>query len=193
MTLEDGEAKAFSSCSSSPPAPSRFLALRHTEGYPTADLHNCGRLTITAFSVPQKSDYSQMWTWYKSIREVFKFFLPRCSESIQWPLGFCWQYMTVWFWVANEDGWVERTFGKMGEEGRTVICEFRLWPKENGFTPELEDAAAKDPVARASWDQAVAKVMPPVMAWKQERWDVRTVPGFPPDEDLEEETEESEK
>ena len=93
--------------------------------------------------------------------------------------------MTTWFWVLAEDGWVERKFGKLEtaaqgdtEHGRTVICEFHLWPREWGATPEHEEASATDPQARESWNEAVAKVMPPVTAWVQERWDICDVPRF---------------
>lgn len=177
-----------SASSSSLPAlsPSRFLTFEHVLGSPTADVE--GRVTLTAFLVPRKDD-SVRRTWYDNIRDVFGHFLPRGSEFIRLHRRFSWQYLTVWFWVLTEDHWVEKKFGKPEQtqedtQGRTILCEFRLWPRSCDVTPEHEEASATDPQARESWDQAVAKVMPPVTAWEQERWDIRQVPRFYPPEEI---------
>lgn len=66
---------------------------------------------------------------------MFGCFQPRGSEVIRGH-GFQWQrYITVWFWTLVEDGWVESKFGKLEQtqediQGRTVICEFHLWPRK---------------------------------------------------------------
>lgn len=100
--------------------------------------------------------------------------------------------------VTTEDAWVDGKFGKIeeneeGNNGRTILCEFRHWTGVYGVTPELEEVSAKDPLARESWVQAVAKVMPPVTAWEQERWDIRVVPSFESPEEDEDEAEEEEE
>ncbi|GAW12856.1 hypothetical protein ANO14919_022270 [Xylariales sp. No.14919] len=173
--------------SSASAPPSRFLTLEHVNHYPTAGLE--GRVTITAFLIPHK-DESMKRVWYKQVSDVFRGFLPRGSEFIRSHRHFRWQYLTVWFWVRTEDHWVEKTLGKLennnqdDENGRTVICEFRLWPRSYNVTPEHEESSAKDPLARESWAQALANVMPPVTAWEQERWDIQGIPRFYPPEEI---------
>ncbi|KAK4040387.1 hypothetical protein C8A01DRAFT_15754 [Parachaetomium inaequale] len=190
LTIED----APSSSSSSPPAPSRFLTLEEFTRIPSAEVQ--GRVTLNAFLVPRKGDGPTRRAWYESVRAVFGGgFQPRGSEFIRGH-GLWWErYMTTWFSALEEDGWVDRKFGKLEEQtaqdpeddrGRTVIYEFHLWPRSCGATPEHEEASAADPQARESWKEAVAKVMPPVTAWVQERWDIRKVPYFEDDEDEEE-------
>jgi hypothetical protein len=174
MTLEDAPP------SSSPPAPSRFLILKEISGIPFADAE--GRVTLNVFLVPHTGDPSTKRAWYESIRAVFGRFQPRGSEFIK-GRGLHWQrYMTTWFWALSEDSWVESKFGKLehtqdsedtSTQGRTVICEFHLWPPKYGATPEHEEASAADPQARESWNEAAARVMPPVSTWVQERWDIR--------------------
>ncbi|KAI0443420.1 hypothetical protein F4803DRAFT_574490 [Xylaria telfairii] len=150
--------------------PSRFLTLEHVNYYPTASLD--GRITLTAFLIPRKDDSiggRGINTFHRNFR---------------------WQYFTVWFWVLTEDDWVEKSFGKLEqkrqdeEHSRTVICEFRLWPRSYDVTPEHEESSARDPLARESWAQALAKVMPPVTAWKRERWAIWGVPRFYPPEEV---------
>ena len=191
LTIEDAPSSA------SPPAPSRFLTLEEITHIPAGKVE--GRVTLNAFSVPRKDDPSAMWTWYESLRAVFGCFQPRGSEFIRGH-GLRWQtHMTTWFWALAEDGWVESKFGKLeqaqgdAQQGRTVICEFHLWPRAWGATPEHEEASATDPQARESWNEAVAKVMPPVTAWVQERWDIRNVPRFDPPWEIDPEDVEYEK
>ncbi|WYZ39454.1 hypothetical protein EsH8_III_001368 [Colletotrichum jinshuiense] len=95
--------------------------------------------------------------------------------------------MAVWFWAFTEDYWVESKFGKLDQtqennEGRTLFFHFHLWPNRLGVTPEHEEASAADSQARESWNEAIAKVMPPAVAWEQERWDIREVLRFYPPE-----------
>ncbi|KAK8086179.1 hypothetical protein PG994_001153 [Apiospora phragmitis] len=177
VSIESGSALRYLTLDSASSSTSRFLAFEHIDGHPTAAVE--GRVTFTAFLVPQ-NDNSMRWMWYDSVKDVFGHFLPRGSD---------WQYLTVWFWVLTEDHWVESKFGKLEKthedlqedpQGRTIICEFRLWPHSWGVTPEHEEASATDSQARESWGQAVAQVMPPVTAWEQERWDIREVPRFYP-------------
>jgi hypothetical protein len=151
-------------------------------------------VTLNTFLIPHKGgDASTKRTWYESVREVLGRFQPRGSEFIRGS-GLHWQrYMTTWFWALAEDGWVESKFGNSEQtqddidmQGRSVLCEFHLWPQKYGATPEQEEASAADPQARESWKEAVARVMPPVTAWVQERWDILEVPRFYPPEEPEE-------
>ncbi|KAK1762007.1 hypothetical protein QBC33DRAFT_614563 [Phialemonium atrogriseum] len=59
--------------------------------------------------------------------------------------------------------------------GQAVCYQFfRL--NGNGASPEREEASARDPGAHELWAKTVAKAMPPVEAWKQERWDIEEAP-----------------
>ncbi|KAI1812915.1 hypothetical protein GGS20DRAFT_587017 [Poronia punctata] len=173
LTLDDASSLLSSSSSS------RFLALKHVKESPTANVE--GRVTLTAFSMPAADEATER-SWHDKVTEAFRFF-PRGSESIRLHRNFAWQHYTVWFSVIGEDGWVRDNFvnaegGKA--KGRTILCEFRLWPSRMDVTPELEEALAKDAQAKASWEESAAKTMPPVTAWKQERWDIREIPRFEP-------------
>ncbi|KAI1370243.1 hypothetical protein F4677DRAFT_438900 [Hypoxylon crocopeplum] len=185
VSIESGSALRYltlgNASSSSSPSRSRFLTLKHVNETPTADVE--GRVTLTAFLIPRKDD-SERRAWYEKVRDVLNHFLPlvRLRSRFGWPS------LTVWFWVLAEDDWVEEKFGKLEQtqedvQGRTILCQFRLWPRPGYVRPAHEDATATDPQVRESWDQAVAKVMPPVAAWEQERWDIRKVPRFEPPEE----------
>ncbi|ETS73387.1 hypothetical protein PFICI_14992 [Pestalotiopsis fici W106-1] len=192
LTLNDGP-----SSSSSMASPlSRLCTLKHVKAIPTAELE--GRVTLNLFLIPRKDDISTMMTWYQRLKEVLGCFLPRGFEFVKWRPRFSWQYLTLWFWVVSEDQWIEKAFGKLenpqGEEsqGRTIICEFHVWPIQ-GADLEQENALATDPQTRESWSESVARVMPPVTAWQQERWDARQVPRFLPPEEIDPEDSECEK
>ncbi|KAJ2965623.1 hypothetical protein NUW58_g10852 [Xylaria curta] len=62
------------------------------------------------------------------------------------------------------------------KSGQEVWYQFRFWNGFGGATPEREEASANHPLAGESWAQTVAKVIPPVTSWEQERWDVQLVP-----------------
>lgn len=114
-------------------------------------------------------------------------FVPSGSEFLQVRAMLWSRISVVWFRVLAEDYWVESKFGKLeqtqgSDQGRTVFCHFFPWPARLGGTPEHEEASARDPQARESWNRAMARVMPPATAWVQERWDIRDIPCyFPPE------------
>ncbi|KAK4164604.1 hypothetical protein QBC43DRAFT_210287 [Cladorrhinum sp. PSN259] len=187
--------------SSSPPlpAPSRFLTLQESTQLPKADVE--GRVTFNAFLVPHGRDHETTRSVYDALRDELCYFQPRGFEFIR-GTGLHWErYRTTWFWTLQEDDWVRSKFGKLeqteetaAEGGRTVICEFHLWPQKYGATPEHEEAAAADPAARESWSEAVARVKPPVTGWVQERWDISRLPYYePPYEPSEEQLEHERK
>jgi len=159
---------------------------------PKADVE--GRVTFNTFVVPHKQDHETTLSAYGALRAELCKFQPRGFEFIE-GTGLHWQrYKTTWFWTLEEDQWVQSEFGEETAEGRTVICEFHLWPRKYGATPEHEEAAAADPEARESWNKAVAKIMPPVTAWVQERWNILRLPCHePPYEPSEEQLEHQRK
>ncbi|VBB82072.1 Putative protein of unknown function [Podospora comata] len=193
---EQSSSSVENALSSSSPA-SRFLTLRESTQRPKSDVE--GRVTFNAFLVPHKQGHETTWNAYHALRDELCSFQPRGFEFIA-GTGLHWEwYMNTWFFALEEDQWVQNKFGKSEQtdentDGRTVICEFHLWPQEYGATPEHEEASASDPEATASWNEAVAKVMPPVTAWVQERWDVLPLPYYePPYEPTEEELEHQRK
>ncbi|KAK0735981.1 hypothetical protein B0T21DRAFT_348106 [Apiosordaria backusii] len=183
------------SSSSSPPASalSRFLTLLESTQKPKSDVE--GRVTLNAFLVPGKRDDESTRKAYQALRAELCSFQPRGFEFIKGS-GLHWQWhKTTWFWTIEEDKWARSKFGELEKTGeniqhRTIICDFHLWPRKFGATPKHEEAAAADPEAKQSWNDAVSKVMPPVTAWVQERWDIVRVPYYePPYEPTEEELE----
>ncbi|KAL0938246.1 uncharacterized protein CTRU02_207977 [Colletotrichum truncatum] len=178
---------AFASPSS---ASSRFLTLKHIIQGVTSNVD--GRVTFTAFLIPQKVD--DVWgMWKEKFNSVFGTFIPRGLESVKRNHYFRFHLTAAWFWVLEEDDWVESKFGQLDQtnensQSRTIFCQFYIWPRRLGVTPEHEEASAADPQARESWDQAIAQIMPPATAWEQERWDINNVPRFfPPEPDLDSE------
>ena len=180
VSSESSLASAVSSLSLQD-ASSRFLTLQESTGLPKADVE--GRVTFNAFLVPHERDHETTRSAYEALRDELYGFEPRGFEFIE-GTGLNWeQYHTTWFWTLEEDYWVQSKFGKLEQseetaEGRTVICEFHLWSPGSGASPELEEAAAANPETRESWHEAVAKVMPPVTAWVQERWHVTPLPRY---------------
>lgn len=186
LTLED-DLKDPGSEDDLPPVASRFLTLEHVNGIATGELE--GRITVTAYSVPSKEgDDTAVWKQYDEVNGALGSFYPPGSEYLQLHRRFRRRYFIIWFWVLCEDRWVESKFGKSpkkGREGRTIICDVRLWPSRGFYgdpAPESEGLVG-NPEAREAWHQAVSKVMPPVTEWVQERWDVCKVPGYPPSEE----------
>ena len=194
MTLSEA---SLSSSTTSP----RFLLLSPIKTMtPTLDVE--GRVTFTTFLVPGKVDnvYS---LWSNHFESKFYSFMPCGYESLTFNSR--WHTLSAtWFHVLSEDSWVEKKFGKLEEQtgdngkgGRTIICQFHLWPHKWGGTPEKEAASVADPEGRERWNQAIAQVMPPATAWVQERWDIHRLLECDPDpepplEDLEFERERQE-
>ncbi|WYZ36155.1 hypothetical protein EsH8_XI_000038 [Colletotrichum jinshuiense] len=162
---------------------SRFLIFKHVTEAVTAELE--GRLTFTAFLVPRNFDSKSVFLmWKEKFESAFISFIPYGYESITWHPNFMSRFAAVWLWALSEDGWVEKTFGKLeqtqdDDQGRTILCHFHLWQRNCGATPEKEEAAAADPQWIESWNRAVAQVMPPATSWAQERWDIQDVPRPP--------------
>ncbi len=123
------------------------------EGHPTPDLE--GRVTFTVLMIPRK-DVSMLSTWYADVHRVFGYFTPCGCEVIKrrHPPPHM-RHLAAWFMVITEDAWVDGKFGKLEqkENGRTILCELRHWTGIYDATTELEEASAKDPLARESWAQ----------------------------------------
>ncbi|KAI1807188.1 hypothetical protein F4811DRAFT_550143 [Daldinia bambusicola] len=173
---------AFPVDASSSSASARFLSFQWNGGYRfEEDLQ--GRVTLTILAIPYTGDpVPESWT--TAVYDAFEQLLPEgCEEiSAQWPDARM-HFWTAWAWIDSdisqhqEEGEEEVEAGKK-KSGQALLCEFRRWNGCHGATPELEEALAKSPQARESWAETIAKVMPPVMAWDQERWDIRLAPHY---------------
>ncbi len=172
---------------------SRFLTLQHVVEYrPTQKAE--GRVTFTTFLVPRAVD-DVVRMWENDFRKPFGRFEPHGFEPRGMYIGFEVSRPAVWLSVREEDGWVEETFGNVGQTahgageppGRTLLCYFYTWAPKYRTSPEQEEASVADPLARESWTEAIAQVMPPATAWHQERWDIQEVPRFFPPELFDEE------
>ncbi|KAH7311224.1 hypothetical protein B0I35DRAFT_357121 [Stachybotrys elegans] len=194
VSIESGSAlSSLSLEDSSMSPPSRFLTLSYVDSRPTSKLE--GRITLSAFMIPRTYNPS-----INDLRNGPGRFFPPGSEYIQYERWLRWEQKIVWFSVIAEDSWVEEKFGELAKnQDRKIFCELRVWPNPNDYNAssepgaECEEASAKDPQTRALWNQAVAKVMPPVTSWEQERWDIREVPRFYPPAELSQEDMEYER
>jgi hypothetical protein len=190
MTLSEA------SSSSSTMSP-RFLLLNPINDILRPDVED--RVTFTAFLVPGKVD-SPLGLWRDHFKKPFHSFMPPGYEALTFSGRTRDTFSATWFHVLSEDSWVEKKFGKLeeqtahehdGEGGRTIVCQFHLWPRRWGGTPEKEAASVADPEGRERWNQVIARVMPPATAWVQERWDIHRIlrcnphPVEPPLEDPE--------
>ncbi|KAI0181023.1 hypothetical protein GGR52DRAFT_567271 [Hypoxylon sp. FL1284] len=172
---EDGTSSAATTASS------RFFSFQWTTPSPLqGDLQ--GRVTVTALAMPHVTQ-----SWHDDVRNALGQFVPAGCEDLL-SSGVPLRFWTGWGWVDTQNG------GNNGDTGPFIFCEFRRWDGYGGATPEREEAAANSPLAKESWARTVAKLMPPVTAWEQERWDTKLAPSFIyPDDDDEDEDEEVEK
>ncbi|KAI1101160.1 hypothetical protein F4804DRAFT_316936 [Jackrogersella minutella] len=165
-------------------APSRFLSFRWNSGYRfEEDLQ--GRVTLTALAMPYTGvPIPESW---RAVYNAFGEFLPRGCEDlrVQWPRSRM-HFWTAWAWVDSDLWQLGQQTVTAEERDRAVLCEFRRWNGYSGATPEREEDSAKSPPARESWARTVANVMPPITAWEQERWNIRSAPcSVTPEEDEE--------
>lgn len=156
-----------------------------------------GRMTLTALLVPYIGNPDLRELRYTVVRAL-KYFMPADCDDLRPPpppsrtaLPFGeWQGLVAflpkpsWWWAWTDAGdsdlqpgsrWRQR---KTTAAGWLVVYMFRLWNGLYGGTPEREEASAKNPLSKESWAQAVAKAMPPVTAWEQERWDIQLAPSY---------------
>ncbi|KAI2471679.1 hypothetical protein F4781DRAFT_90218 [Annulohypoxylon bovei var. microspora] len=169
------------------PAPSRFLSFQWNSGFRfEEDLR--GRVSLTALAMPCAGNPVPE-AWRSAVYGALAGFLPDGCEDlrVQWPRARA-HFWTAWAWADGDRGLQAAAAGD--GSARAVLCEFRRWNGYGGATPEREEAAAKSPRARESWARTVGKVMPPVTAWEQERWDVQLAPCFITPEEEEEVDEE---
>ncbi|KAI2627952.1 hypothetical protein GGS26DRAFT_126605 [Hypomontagnella submonticulosa] len=143
------------------------------------------RITTTALMIPYTGEPTPK-LWWDAVREAFGRFLPKGCEDlvVHYPRPRTYQW-TAWASVDSD-------VCQLGN--RTIFCEYRRWADYhhvsgfNGATVEREEVVANSPEARESWAQTVAKAMPPVAVWEQERWDIQVATCYipvPEDEDEE--------
>ncbi|KAL7943680.1 hypothetical protein V8C42DRAFT_99191 [Trichoderma barbatum] len=182
---------------SSAPPPSRFPSLHwnHTDKF---EEKLEGRVTFTALLVPYTGAPDRQ-KLRSSVIKAFDGFMPADCDDLRpppppdrnsFPVGF-WPGLVaflpkwsgwVWTWTDTGDSewWHpgQQTTAEESGNGQMVLCLLRQWDGYYGATPEREEASANHPLAKESWAQAVAKVMPPVTAWVYERLDIQLAPSY---------------
>ncbi|KAI0837651.1 hypothetical protein F5Y06DRAFT_70979 [Hypoxylon sp. FL0890] len=158
-------------------ARSRFLSFGWKMGFGSFNWDLQGRITLTAFALPYTACPIPE-PWRDAVYGTFSNFLPTgCEELRSWRRVKI-EYWSQWAWVDSGLSQLEQQAAAAGNKSyRTVLCQFRRWNGSGGATRELEEASAKSPLARESWAREVAKVMPPVTAWEQQRWDIQSPPA----------------
>lgn len=151
-----------------------------------------GRVTRTTLVIPY-TGLPEREAWGFKIGVSFNGFMPAGCEALRLslPRPFGWQ---AFAWVdevkqalALKDmvkqaqpsavtGGAEQQQDVGGQE-KAVGYHFFRW-NGNDASPEREDATARDPKAKESWDKTLAKTMPPVSFWEQERWVVELAPCY---------------
>jgi hypothetical protein len=150
----------------------------------------CGRMTRTILIVPYAGppEYKILG---RKILPKFKGFMPAGCEALRCSLPKAFRYQ-AFAWVDTaievlaladtvEQARPSAVGGEQpdvgGQEKAAVGYHFFRW-NGNDTAPELEDATTKDGKVKESWDKWLAKTMPPVSFWGQERWDVELAPCY---------------
>ncbi|KFY36992.1 hypothetical protein V494_04905 [Pseudogymnoascus sp. VKM F-4513 (FW-928)] len=170
---------------SSVPTPSRFLSFRWT-GAHGFNVKLEGRVTFTALTIRYTSDSipeSSLTSVYGAVHSVLDKFRPSgCEDIHSLPMQTGWWKLLATVdnkdALADNDPWQlgERVPTAENETGRMVLCEFRQWNGHSNATLEREEATANNPLTRESWNQMLATLMPPVIDWAKERWDIQLLP-----------------
>lgn len=159
--------------------PSLFALEEHYCGTFSLEQNLHGRITLTILHVRVEDDIlantaQQEVPYRKPSLSGFLPFLPAGCRDLHGPR--CHSRL-VFTWSTREHQ-QQRIQPDGTRAAREALCY--LFFRWNGYhgTPEREEAAAQDAKARKSWADAVAKVMPPVVAWEQERWHIKTAPCY---------------
>lgn len=131
-----------------------------------------GRVTLTILSIRNESDEPGIVTLNDIPTKAFASFIPEGCEDIEGPPIFTRKAYT---WSAREQ---QQETPAMNAPRQALFYLFYRWNGNRG-TPEREEASARNSEAQKSWAAAVAKVTPPVIAWEQQRWQIKTAPCYP--------------
>ena len=148
-------------------------------------------MTRTTLVVPY-TGLPEYEAWRRKIGASFNGFMPAGCEALSrsLPRQFDWQ---AFAWVDTvkqalalrtvvEEAQPSAVTSGMREQDvdhqeKAVGYHFFRW-NGNDASPEWEDATAKDPKTKDSWDKTLAKSMPLVSFWEQERWNVELAPCY---------------
>jgi len=150
-----------------------------------------GRVTRTTLVIPYTC-LPEHEAWGREIGVSFNGFMPAGCQALRLslPRPFGWQAFawvdTVKQALALKDivkqvqplavtGGSEQQY--VGDQEKAVGYHFFRW-NGNDASLEQEDATARDLKAKESWDKALAKTMPLVSFWEQERWGVELAPCY---------------
>lgn len=160
------------------------------------DLH--GRITRTALVVPytEEPEYDD---WRAQMLPKFNGFMPADCKELRHSLPKAFQFQSfAWVDTVREtlalreiDKEIQASIMGGEEQGgkqhHAIGYHFFRW-NGNDDAPNWEEVLAQDPKARESWDKTLAKIMPPVNAWGQERWDLKLALCYQVEVDEEEDT-----
>ncbi|KAI1755070.1 hypothetical protein F4782DRAFT_527799 [Xylaria castorea] len=128
-----------------------------------------GRVTLNILTIPY-TGVSDRKTWSNAIQNAFQGFMPKGGGKPGTPRIFCWKTSA---WV--DDGHLEQpTPAEIGPR-QAAYYLFYCWVGHMTSAVQ-EEVSAKDPESHGLWAARVAKAMPPVEAWEQERWDIERAP-----------------
>ncbi|TRX89682.1 hypothetical protein FHL15_009432 [Xylaria flabelliformis] len=131
--------------------------------------HLLGRVTLNILTIPY-TGVPDRKTWSNSIQHAFQGFMPKGGGKPGIPHIFRWKTSA---WV--DDGHQEQSAPvEIGPRHATYYL-FYCWVGQTTSAVE-EEISAKDPESHGLWAARVARVMPPVEAWEQERWDIKRAP-----------------
>ncbi|KAI1426994.1 hypothetical protein F5Y12DRAFT_739436 [Xylaria sp. FL1777] len=172
-----------------------LLSLQYASGFWIDAVHDelSGRITLNRFKIPFIGAPDRR-SWLNTILTAFgsttrfgspRGFMPKGCEDLRGPPAV--QYK-AFAWV--DDGQEQTTIANTSPN--MAIC-FLFWRWNcQGASTEREEASVKEPGAHELWAETVAKAMPPVETWEQERWDIEIAPCYIRRVDDEEEEEEEE-
>ncbi|ATY66617.1 hypothetical protein A9K55_001052 [Cordyceps militaris] len=135
-----------------------------------------GVMTFTAFLLPEIMDSSALRQLHDLLGNMP--FGPEVSHAshARWPPDWA-----LGFSVLEEDRWAQDSFGAQPRNdscGRAIFCHVFLWSNIYEEPLKQEQAAAADLTAQKMRQEQIAKVMPPAIAYVQERWNLRMIPHF---------------
>ncbi|KAK3689190.1 hypothetical protein B0T22DRAFT_513368 [Podospora appendiculata] len=163
------------------------------------DLH--GRMTLTKlYSAYDASATPDHFAWRNDLGNAFgRWMSPGCEDLAGPPV---YQFNAAAYVDGDADGQRQDLPGPpavvtghtRGDSSQKIAVCYRFFRwNAHGATAEREEASFALPGSSEMWAARIARSMPPIVAWEQERWDIEVAPGcidsHPNTEDEEEEEE----
>ncbi|KAI1424012.1 hypothetical protein F5Y12DRAFT_754291 [Xylaria sp. FL1777] len=146
-----------------------LLSLQYAKGL-TMESALPGRVTLNILTIPY-TGVPDRETWRDAILSAFKGFMPKGGGTPNSPQIFRW---STYAWVDDEQQKQPTPADTAGQRQATCY-QFYCWIGA-GTTVNEEEVSAKDPESYGLWAERMARAMPPVEAWVQERWHIKREP-----------------